>query len=64
MLGADADSVSQLAHSLQGFLVEIVFINPLNLMTNSGTHADTVHDHQTRQFFPVNQNDEFPSLKS
>ena len=54
---ADANPISRPAHGLQGFLVEIVFINPLDLMTNSGTHSDTMHDHQTRQFFPVNQND-------
>lgn len=48
---------SQPTHGLQGFLIEIAFVNSLNLMLNSGTHADTVHDHQMSQFFPVNQND-------
>ena len=55
--GTDANPVSRPTYVLQGFLIEIVFVNSLDLMTNSGTHADTVHDQQTRQFFPVNQND-------
>ena len=43
--------------ALHGLLIEIVFIDPLDLVTNSGAHPDIVRDHQVGQFFSVDQND-------
>ena len=37
---ADADLVSRRAHGLQGFLIEVVFVDPFDLVTDPRPYAD------------------------
>ena len=57
--GAGADLVPRQAHGLHTVLVEIVLVDPLDLVMVARARADVVMDHKPRQFFAVDQDDPF-----
>ena len=48
---------------LQDFLIEIVLVDPLDLVMDSRAHADVVPDHEASQFYTVDQNDALRALR-
>ncbi len=43
--GAGADPVPRKVPGLERFFVEVVFVDPLDLVTDAGPHADSMPDH-------------------
>ena len=43
--GADANLVPRQAHGLQRFLVEIVLVEPLDLVADARSHSDSMPNH-------------------
>ncbi len=53
----DVHPVSRQALRLQSFLIEIVFVDPFDLMEYACSYTDSVLDHQTCEFPTIDQDD-------
>ena len=51
--GPHADLVPWQLHGLHDFLIEVVFVDPLDLVTDTRSHADPVLGHEASQFLAV-----------
>ena len=54
---AGANLVPRQAHGLHRFLIEVVFVDPLDLASGARPHANSVPDHQACKFRTVDQDD-------